>query len=130
MDVLAVEWGVGQVFLALLWLFLFIIWIWLVIVVFINVFRSPAMTGWAKALWVLFVIALPFIGVLVYLIVHGDEMQMPTLRFGLPTADDSAGPRSVLTRAQVDALAHLNEQRDQGLISAAEYVSRREDILV
>ena len=55
--------------------FLWVIWIWLLITVFIDLFRNKAMNGFKKALWVIFLIFLPLLGVLVYLIVHGDEMQ-------------------------------------------------------
>jgi hypothetical protein len=54
--------------------FLWIIWIWLLITVFIDLFRNKAMNGLKKALWVIFLIFIPLLGVLVYLIVHGDDM--------------------------------------------------------
>ena len=63
-----------DLFWSMLWIFLFIIWIWLLISVFIDIFRAD-LSGWGKALWVIFVIVLPFLGVLVYLIVHGGDMQ-------------------------------------------------------
>ena len=56
-------------------IFFFIIWIWLAIMVFVDIFRSHDMGGWAKALWVLFVVILPFLGILVYLIARGGGMQ-------------------------------------------------------
>ena len=46
-------------FLTMLYFFLFVIWIWLLITVFIDIFRSHDMGGWAKALWVIFIIVLP-----------------------------------------------------------------------
>ena len=61
-------------FLTMLYFFLFIIWIWLLITVFVDIFRSHDMGGWAKALWVIFVVILPFLGVFVYLIARGDKM--------------------------------------------------------
>jgi hypothetical protein len=69
------DWHLGQVFFSLLWFALFFIWIWLLITVFIDIFRSHDMGGFAKALWVIFVIILPFLGVLVYLIARGHKMQ-------------------------------------------------------
>lgn len=72
---LAAEFGTGQVFLSMLYFFLFFILIWLVIAIFADIFRSPDLSGWAKALWVLFVIVLPFLGVLTYLIVRGNKMR-------------------------------------------------------
>src|SRR5262252_1873435 len=54
--------------------FLWVLWIWVLIYVFIDIFRSRDLSGWAKALWFLFVLFIPLIGVLVYLIVRGDSM--------------------------------------------------------
>src|SRR6516165_12029410 len=54
--------------------FAFFIWIWLLIIVFADIFRSRDLSGGAKALWVLFVIIIPLIGVLVYLIARGNKM--------------------------------------------------------
>ena len=74
MSTLASDFGTGQVFLSMLWFFLFFIWIWLLIIVFSDIFRSHDMGGFAKALWVIFVIILPYLGVLVYLIARGHKM--------------------------------------------------------
>src|SRR5215471_11040753 len=73
--VVAAEWHLGQVLWSLLWFALFFIWIWLLITVFIDIFRSHDMGGFAKAMWVIFVIVLPYLGVLVYLIARGHKMQ-------------------------------------------------------
>src|SRR6266576_7246982 len=54
--------------------FLWIIWIWILITVFIDIFRSQDLSGGAKALWFLFVLFIPLIGVLVYLIARGSKM--------------------------------------------------------
>src|SRR5271167_1089243 len=61
-------------FLTMLYFFLFIIWIWLLIMVFMDIFRSHDMGGGSKALWVIFIIILPFLGVFVYLIARGGKM--------------------------------------------------------
>ena len=71
---LASDFGTGQVFWSMLWFFLFFIWIWLLITVFSDIFRSHDMGGFAKFLWVIFVIFLPYLGVFVYLIARGHKM--------------------------------------------------------
>ena len=71
---LASEFGTGQVFWSMLWFFMFFIWIWLLIIVFSDIFRSHDMGGFAKALWVIFVIIAPYLGVFVYLIARGHKM--------------------------------------------------------
>ena len=64
----------GGVFLSMLYFFLFVIWIWLLITVFSDIFRSDDLNGWAKTLWIIFVIVLPYLGVFVYLIARGRKM--------------------------------------------------------
>ena len=71
---LAAEFGTGQVFWSMVWFFLFFIWIWLLITVFADIFRSDDLSGWGKALWSLFVVVAPYLGVFVYLIANHDGM--------------------------------------------------------
>jgi hypothetical protein len=65
-------------FLDILWtmfiFFLFIIWIWILITVFVDIFRRKDASGFTKAAWIIFVIVLPYLGVLVYLIANHDGM--------------------------------------------------------
>ena len=65
-------------FLDILWtmfiFFLFVIWIWILITVFVDIFRRKDTSGFSKALWIIFVIALPYLGVLIYLIANHDGM--------------------------------------------------------
>jgi hypothetical protein len=91
--VLASNFGTGQVFLSMLYFFLFIIWIWLLIVVFSDIFRSSDLGGFAKALWVLFVVIVPYLGVLVYLIARGHKMHEHALQ--AQAAQDAAMRRYI-----------------------------------
>jgi Short C-terminal domain/Phospholipase_D-nuclease N-terminal len=65
-------------FLNILWtmiiFFAWVIWIWIAITVLVDVFRRHDIGGWHKALWVVFVIVIPFLGVLVYLIANHEGM--------------------------------------------------------
>ena len=63
-----------NIFWMILEIFLWVIWFWILITVFIDIFRSPDLSGWDKALWFLFVLLIPLIGVVVYLIVRGSTM--------------------------------------------------------
>jgi hypothetical protein len=72
---LAADYPLLNVFWTMLWFFLFFLWIWTVVVVLTDVFRSHDMGGFAKAMWFLFIVFLPVLGVLTYLIVRGDKMQ-------------------------------------------------------
>jgi hypothetical protein len=65
-------------FLDILWtmfiFFLFVIWIWILITVFVDIFRRKDTSGFGKAAWIVFVILLPYLGVLIYLIANHDGM--------------------------------------------------------
>ena len=63
-----------NIFWTIVEIFLWVIWFWILITIFIDIFRSPDLSGWAKALWFLFVLFIPIIGVLVYLIARGGSM--------------------------------------------------------
>ena len=71
---LAYDYPLMGTFLSFLYFFLFFLWIWIAITVFIDIFRSHDMGGFAKALWIIFVIILPFLGVFIYLIAEHDGM--------------------------------------------------------
>lgn len=66
-------------FMDVLWsmiiFFFWVIWIWIVITVLVDIFRRHDIGGWAKAAWVVFVVILPWLGVLVYLIAQHDGMR-------------------------------------------------------
>ena len=68
---LAYNYPILNLFWTMLEFFIFVLWIWLLIYIFMDIFRSHDMGGLAKAVWVIFVIILPFLGVFVYLIARG-----------------------------------------------------------
>ena len=122
---LAAEFGTGQVFWSLVWFFLFFIWIWLLIVIFGDIFRSDDLSGWGKALWSLFIIVVPYLGVFVYLIARGHKMQEHQVRAA--QAQDAAMRDYVQSVASpssggaADEIARLADLRDRGVISEAEF---------
>jgi hypothetical protein len=120
----ASDFGTGQVFLSMLWFFLFFIWIWLLIIVFSDIFRSHDMGGLAKALWVIFVIILPYLGVLVYLIARGHKMQEHAI--AAAQAQDAAFKQAVQQAAgtgggTADEIARLADLKANGTITEAEF---------
>ena len=122
--VIASNWGTGQVFLEMLYFFLFIIWIWLLIIVFSDIFRSRDLSGWAKALWVIFVIILPYLGVFVYLIARGSKMQEHAAQAA--QAQDAAMRQYVQDTVQdgtstADELSKLADLKAKGVIDDAEF---------
>ena len=121
---LANEFGTGQVFWSMLWFFLFFIWIWLLITVFADIFRSHDMGGFAKFLWVIFVIFVPYLGVFVYLIARGHKMSEHAMEAA--QANDAAA-RAYIQQAAgtsaspADELARLADLKAQGVIDDAEF---------
>jgi Short C-terminal domain/Phospholipase_D-nuclease N-terminal len=130
---LAAEFGTGQVFWSMLWFFLWIIWIWLLIVVFGDIFRSDDLSGWGKALWSIFVIVLPYLGVFVYLIARGHKIQEHHLREA--QAQEAAMRQYVQNVAgsggggTADEIARLADLRDRGVISEAEFQQAKANAL-
>ncbi len=119
------EFGTGQVFWSMLWFFLFFIWIWMLFVVFGDIFRSQDLSGWGKALWTIFVIVLPYLGVFVYLIARGHKMQQHTIEAA--QAQDAAMRQYVQQVASpsgggaAEQITRLAALRDQGVLSEAEF---------
>ena len=121
---LLAEFGTGQVFWSFLWFFLFFIWIWLLIVVFGDIFRSQDLSGWSKAIWCIFIIFLPYLGVFVYLIARGGKMHEHAV--AAAQAQDQAMRSYVQSVAgsgggTADELARLADLREKGVISDAEF---------
>ena len=125
------EFGDGQLVYGFLWFFLFFIEIWLMISVFIDIFRSHDMKGWVKALWILFVLVIPLIGILVYFIARGDKMrahsvdaakeQQQAFQHYVQQAAGTTGP--------ADQLAKLADLKDKGAITEEEYNRLKAEII-
>ena len=116
-------------FLTMLWIFLFIIWIWLLIMVFSDIFRSRDLSGWGKALWVIGIIILPWLGVLIYLIARGGKMHERQIQAA--QAQQEAFRQYVQETATssssstADQLAKLADLRDKGVITPAEFEAEK-----
>jgi Short C-terminal domain len=126
----AAEWGTGQVFWSMLWFFLWFIWIWLLIMVFSDIFRSRDLSGWGKALWSIFVILAPYLGVFVYLIARGHKMGEHAAQAA--QQQDAAFRQYVQDAAVVspaDELIKLADLRTTGVISEAEYEQLKAKVL-
>ncbi|MFB3049785.1 MAG: SHOCT domain-containing protein [Acidimicrobiia bacterium] len=119
-----------DLFWSMLWIFLFIIWIWLLISVFIDIFRND-ISGWGKALWVIFVIVLPFLGVLIYLIVHGDDMQERAMnRAAGQQAAQAAYIQDVAgSGSTADELEKLKGLHDRGVLTDDEFAAQKQKVL-
>lgn len=120
------EFGTGELLWSMLWFTLFFIWIWILIAVFADVFRSDDLGGWGKALWCVFVILLPYLGVFVYLIARGSRMHERDVA-GMQAqraAQDDYVRRALSTQSgasTAEEIARLAELRDRGTITEAEF---------
>jgi len=127
------EFGTGQVFWSMMWFFLWFIWIWMLIVVFGDIFRSPDLSGWGKALWTIFVIFLPYLGVFVYLIARGRKMQEHSLQ---EAKEQDAAMREYVRSVTstngggaADEIARFASLRDQGVLTEAEFEQAKARVL-
>ena len=114
-------------------IFLWVIWIWILIWVFIDIFRSRDLSGWAKALWFLFVLFIPVIGVLVYLIVRGDSMSERAAQQARQQDQEFRGyvqeAAADSPASTADQLAKLADLRDRGVITAGEFERQKAKVL-
>ena len=121
-----------DLFWAMLWFFLWIAWISLVISVVMDIFRSQDLNGMGKALWSLFVIILPFLGVFVYLIARGDSMaqrNMDNLNRQQQASQDYIRSVASSGGSVADELTKLGSLRDQGAITDAEFQAQKSKLL-
>ena len=120
-----------DLFWTMLFLFFFVAWIWVLFSVVTDIFRNERVGGFGKALWMLFVVFLPVLGVLSYLIAEGDNMTRRSVQQAQAIQDankayirEAAGATSV-----ADELAKLAELRDAGTISADEFEAQKARLL-
>jgi hypothetical protein len=122
-----------DLFWAMLWFFLWIAWIWLLIVILMDVFRSDDMGGWGKALWTLFIIFLPFLGVLIYLIVRGKGMSERSVREAVArekqTQEYIRSVSAGSATSSADELEKLARLRSNGTISEEEFQAAKAKVL-
>ena len=111
--------------------FVFILWIWLLIAVFMDIFRSSDLSGGVKALWVFFIIILPFLGVLVYLIARGGKMHERAEQAAQQQqqAFDDYVKQTAGAGNSVDQLAKLADLKQSGAITDAEFEAQKAKLL-
>jgi Phospholipase_D-nuclease N-terminal len=130
---LAAEWGSGQVLWSLLWFFLFFVWIMLIFTIFGDIIRSQDMGGWAKAIWSIFIIFLPFLGIFIYLIARGGGMgerqvaaaqrQNEQMQEYIQATTASGGT------SDAEQLAKLADLHTSGKLDDAEYAAAKAKVI-
>ena len=126
---LLAEIGNGQVLWDVLVIFAFIIWFWLLITVFGDIFRSDDLGGFAKTLWIIFVILFVYLGVFVYLIARGKGMQERNI--AAMTAAQQAQAEYIKSVAgssstsSAEEIARLADLKDKGVLSEEEFAAAK-----
>ena len=129
--VFAADYPFLDVFWTMLIFFFWVIWIWILVTVLIDLFRRHDISGWGKALWALFVIVLPYLGVFVYLITQGRKMaerRAEEIRASQASFDDYVRRRR-RGRGPSDQIAKAKELLDSGAIDQAEFDALKQKAL-
>jgi len=129
---LGTDYPILDLFLTMLYFFLFIIWIWLLIMVFADIFRSHDIHGGVKALWCIFIIIVPFLGVFVYLLARGGKMQERNVQQAAQQQkafDDYVRQTAGSGGDAASQLAKLADLKSQGVITDAEFEAQKAKIL-
>jgi len=114
--------NLGEALLLALEIFFFVIWIWILITILSDLFRDHELSGWAKAAWVLFLVFIPFITALIYLIARGEGMRDRTIKAQAEAKQHmDAYIREQAHSSPADELHKLSELKDKGAISAEEF---------
>jgi|SRR5690242_771644 hypothetical protein len=131
MTMLAYDYPLLGIFWTMLWFFLWFAWIVILFRVFADIFRSHDMGGFAKALWSIFVILVPFLGVFIYLIARGHHMAERDMADAQSREQafqsyvkDVAG-----STGTAEELTKLADLKDRGVISDAEFQQQKAKIL-
>jgi hypothetical protein len=120
----------GELLLIVVEIFLFVIWIWILFTIITDLFRDHQMSGWAKAVWLLFLVFIPFLTGLVYLIARGSGMRDRAIK--AQTDAKKHFDEYVREQAQTspaDELHKLNELREKGALSQEEFDQAKSKLL-
>ncbi|MDX6623268.1 MAG: hypothetical protein QOE75_1200 [Solirubrobacterales bacterium] len=120
----------GELLLLVLEFFLFVAWIWILFAVISDLFRDHEMSGGGKAIWIIFLVFIPFLGVLVYLIARGHGMRDRALKAQAEAKHDfDSYVRQQAHTSPADELHKLNELREKGALSAEEFERAKAKLL-
>ncbi|HEX3318254.1 MAG TPA: SHOCT domain-containing protein [Solirubrobacteraceae bacterium] len=119
---LAAEDVLGDALLTVLEIFFLVIWVWILITIMIDLFRDHELSGWLKAVWVFFLIFVPFITALIYLIARGKGMRERAISQQVEMQKASEQYiKNVAGTSPVDELHKLNDLKEKGAISQEEF---------
>ena len=122
--------NLGEALLLALEIFFFVVWIWILITILTDLFRDHELSGWAKAAWVLFLVFIPFITALIYLIARGEGMRDRTIKAQAEAKQHmDAYIREQAHSSPADELHKLNDLKEKGAISSEEFEKAKAKLL-
>lgn len=122
--------SLGELLLLTLEIFFFIVWIWILFTILTDLFRDHALSGWWKAVWVLFLVFIPFLTALVYLIARGSGMRDRTIKAQADAKKHfDEYVRETAHSSPADELHKLNDLKEKGAISQEEFDKAKAKLL-
>lgn len=121
----------GEILLVALEIFFFVVWIWILITILSDLFRDHELSGWAKAAWVLFLVFIPFLTALIYLIARGEGMRDRTVKAQADAKKhfDEYVRQQAHAASPADELHKLAELKDKGALSQEEFDQAKQKLL-
>jgi Phospholipase_D-nuclease N-terminal/Short C-terminal domain len=121
----------GELLLIVVEMFFFVIWIWILIAIISDIFRDHEMSGAGKAAWILFLIVIPFLSGLVYLIARGAGMRDRALKAQAEAKHQmDSYVQEVSHTTPADELHKLHELKEKGALTSEEYERAKAKLLV
>ena len=121
----------GELLLICFEIFFLVIWIWILFTIITDLFRDHALSGWAKAAWVLFLVFIPFVTALIYLIARGSGMRDRTIKAQAEAKQhfDEYVRTQAHSGSAADELHKLNELKEKGALSGDEFEQAKAKLL-
>jgi hypothetical protein len=129
---IAYDYPILGAFWTMLIFFIWIAWLFLLFRVIFDIFRSKDIGGWGKAGWLLFVVVVPFLGVLVYVVARGDGMNdrdLETAQAQQDAMDAYVRQAAGTSASTADELSKLSDLKSSGVISDAEFEAQKAKLL-
>jgi hypothetical protein len=121
----------GELLLVVAEVFLFVIWIWILISIISDLFRDRDLSGWSKGIWILFLVFIPFLSALVYLIARGNGMRDRTIKAQAEAKEhfDQYVRQQATAASPADELHKLADLKEKGALSDAEFEQAKAKLL-
>lgn len=121
----ASDWSFGNAVLLTIQIFFFVMWIWIFISIVVDLFRDHELSGLGKAAWLLFLIVLPFLSALVYLIARGGGMRERAIKERIDVQKATDEYIRQVSSSPIDDIAKLSELHERGVLSDEEFASAK-----